>query len=130
MSIHKPENKEEWRRLLPHVRTAAAETGEVIAVLDHGGRQGLASGSNHDAALRALRRKLFGARRRSGERPWLKLCKPCNRRAVDMGERQYTEGVSLCAECAAAIDAYNKAIRDHHARRARNRRKVRRRRRR
>ena len=127
MSIHKPENKEAWRKLLPYVRTAAADTGEVIAVLDHEGKQGLASGANHDAALRALRRKLFGAKKASGERPWLSLCKPCNQRAVDMGERQYTEGVEMCEECAAKVDAYNKAIRDHHARRARNKRKARRR---
>lgn len=129
MSIHAPRNKEAWRALLRHIITSTAETGEVIALVDHGERKGLASGSNHDAALRALRRKLFGARRRSGERPWLKLCKPCNRRAVDLGPLQYSDGVELCSDCAAAVDAYNKAIRDHHARRARNKQKARRRRR-
>ena len=127
MSIHKPENKEAWRRLIPHIRVATAETGEVIAVLDHDGKQGLASGSNHEGALRALRRKLFGAKKRKGDRPWLQLCKPCNQRAVEMGQGQYTDGVELCAECAASVDGYNKAIRDHWARRARNRRKARRR---
>lgn len=130
MSMYTPENSEAWRRLRPKIRIAKTETGEVVAVVDHASSQGIATGRNEAAALHALRRKLFGATKKGEERPWLELCKPCNRRAVELGDRQYTEGVPLCRTCAKAVDAYNKAIRDYWRRKARNRRKAERRRRR
>lgn len=59
-------------------------------------------------------------------RPYLKLCKPCNRRSAEAGKAAELEGVEVCAECAAAIDAWNGAYARYISRRRRNRRKQRR----
>ena len=58
-------------------------------------------------------------------RPYLRLCKPCNRRAADAGDKAATEGVMVCAACAAAVDQWTRDAKVWAARRARNKRKAR-----
>ena len=64
-------------------------------------------------------------------RPYLKLCKDCNRRSALAGIKAEIEGVEVCLPCAAAIDQWRedfKAWLDRKRRTARNRAKAARRR--
>lgn len=122
MSLEAKKRADRWRALLPKVVLGKLDNGEWMAsYCDE-----MVTGATKDSALQAMRAKVIGDVKPPRQRPYLKLCKPCNMRAAAAGPAAEIEGIKVCLKCAAALDEWYRAVKAFE----RNRRKAARRRRR
>jgi hypothetical protein len=113
-----------WEEVQDRVSLQPGGVGVWVALLAHEDEalQLMATGGSKSAALNNLRLR-FDGHTPKNERPYLKLCTPCNRRAAEAEEEAYTKGVEVCVACAVKIDRWTKEFKQWEARTKRNARK-------
>lgn len=95
----------------PHTTFAKNSDGTVTAFFTRGDESALATGRTEEQALHFVLVKLQGAKT-IGERPWLQLCTPCNKR-MHTAECEKPDAnevtIELCKPCAEKFDAWKEA---------------------
>lgn len=115
-------------KLREHTTFSKNEDETVTAVFVDDGKTTMATGETESEALKLVAKKLRGERVQE-ERPWLRLCVPCNRRMAKVEEMNpglAEVKVDLCEPCSKTLDRWKEAHAkwvETRKRKARNKRK-------